>query len=135
MIKKYPKQFNKVSNYLKDKFGIDVLLGQITAFMGIKNKKIFIHHNHNLEKNGLYVLLHEAGHVLQNDKDNYFKTIDEDKEPQNFKYHQYLNEIDAWKKGLDFAYNLGLQINEDAYYKVQEESLLTYSKKLYLESI
>lgn len=135
MIKKYPKQFNKVSNYLKDKFGIDVLLGQITAFMGIKNKKIFIHHNHNLQKNGLYVLLHEAGHVLQNDKDNYFKTIDEDKEPKKFKYHQYLNEIDAWKKGLDFAYNLGLQINEDAYYKVQEESLLTYSKKLYLESI
>ena len=135
MIKKYPKQFNKVSNYLKDKFGIDVLLGQSTAFMGIKNKKIFIHHNHNLEKNGLYVLLHEAGHVLQNDKDNYFKTIDEDKEPKKFKYHQYLNEIDAWKKGLDFAYNLGLQINEDAYYKVQEESLLTYSKKLYLESI
>ena len=54
MIKKYPKQFNKVSNYLKNKFGINVLLGQMTAFMGSKNKKIFIHHNHNLEKNGLY---------------------------------------------------------------------------------
>ena len=45
MIKKYPKQFKKVSDYLKEKFGIDVLLGQITAFMGHKNKKIFIEHN------------------------------------------------------------------------------------------
>ena len=84
MIKKYPKQFKKVSDYLKEKFGIDVLLGQITAFMGHKNKKIFIHHNHNLEKNGLYSLLQEVGHALQTDKDNYFKTIDEDKEPKKF---------------------------------------------------
>lgn len=130
MIKKYPKQFQKVSNYLKKKFGIDVLLGQITAFMGHKNKRIFIHHNHNLQKNGLYSLLHEVGHVLQTDKDNYFKTIDEDKEPKKFKYHQYLNEEDAWEKGLDFAYDLGLQIHEDDYYKIAEESLLTYREKL-----
>ena len=130
MTKKYPKQFKKVSDYLKEKFGIDVLLGQITAFMGSKNKKIFIHHNHNLEKNGLYALLHEVGHVLQNDEDNYFKTIDEDKHPYQFKYYQYLNDEDAWEKGLDFAYDLGLQIHEDDYYKIAEESLLTYSKKL-----
>ena len=130
MIKKYPKEFNKVSNYLKNKFGIDVLLGQITAFMGSKNKKIFIHHNHNLEKNGLYALLHEVGHVLQNDKDNYFKTIDEDKEPKKFKFYQYLNEIDAWKKGLLFANKLGISVNKQDWVKVQNESLLTYSKKI-----
>ena len=130
MIKKYPKQFNKVSNYLKNKFGIDVLLGQITAFMGSKNKKIFIHHNHNLEKNGLYALLHEVGHVLQNDKDNHFKTIDEDKEPKKFKFYQYLNEIDAWKKGLLFANKLGISVNKQDWVKVQNESLLTYSKKI-----
>lgn len=129
-LKKYPKQFKKVSDYLKEKFGVDVLLGQITAFMGHKNKKIFIHHNHNLEKNGLYALLHEVGHFLQNDKDNYFKTIDEDKQPKKFKYHQYLNEMNAWKRGLDFAYDLGLEIHEDDYYMIRDESLLTYSKKL-----
>ena len=88
MNKKYPKQFKRVSDYLKEKFEIDVLLGQITAFMGHKNKKIFIHHNHNLEKNGLYSLLHELGHVLQDEKDNFFKTIDEDKQPNKFKYFE-----------------------------------------------
>ena len=94
MNKKYPKQFKRVSDYLKEKFEIDVLLGQITAFMGHKNKKIFIHHNHNLEKNGLYSLLHELGHVLQDEKDNFFKTIDEDKQPNKFKSHRYQNEED-----------------------------------------
>ena len=56
--------FQKVSKYVKDDLGIDVKMGQITAFMGHKNKTIFIHHNHNLKKNCLYTLLHEVGHAL-----------------------------------------------------------------------
>ena len=135
MSKKYPKQFNKVSNYLKEKFGINVLLGQMTAFMGHKNKKIFIHHNHNLEKNGLYSLLHEVGHVLQNDKDNLFKTIDEDMYPRKFKFYQYINELNAWERGLLFANEFGIEVNIKDWVKIQKESLLTYSKKIYLESI
>jgi hypothetical protein len=74
------------------------------------------------------------GHVLQSDTDNYFKTIDEDIEPTKFKFHQYLNEIDAWYKGLLFANELGIKVNIKDWIKVQNESLLTYSKKLYLES-
>ncbi len=126
MSKNYPKQFQKVSNYLKEKFEIDVLLGQITAFMGHKNKKIFIHHNHNLEKNGLYSLLHELGHVLQNEKDNFFKTIDEDKQPNKFKSHRYQNEKDAWDKGLRFAKSFGIEVNMKDWFKVRKESLQTY---------
>tara|TARA_Y100000768_G_scaffold363171_1_gene322595 strand:+ start:1251 stop:1658 length:408 start_codon:yes stop_codon:yes gene_type:complete len=135
MNKKYPKQFKRVSDYLKEKFGINVLLGQMTAFMGHKNKKIFIHHNHNLEKNGLYSLLHEVGHVLQNDKDNLFKTIDEDMYPRKFKFYQYINELNAWERGLLFANEFGIEVNIKDWVKIQKESLLTYSKKIYLESI
>lgn len=126
MNKKYPKQFKRVSDYLKEKFEIDVLLGQITAFMGHKNKKIFIHHNHNLEKNGLYSLLHELGHVLQDEKDNFFKTIDEDKQPNKFKSHRYQNEEDAWDKGLRFAKSFGIEVNMKDWFKVRKESLQTY---------
>ena len=126
MNKKYPKQFKKVSDYLKEKFEIDVLLGQITAFMGHKNKKIFIHHNHNLEKNGLYSLLHELGHVLQDEKDNFFKTIDEDKQPNKFKSYRYQNEQDAWEKGLNFANTFGIKVNMKDWLKVKKESLQTY---------
>ena len=126
MNKKYPKQFKRVSDYLKEKFEIDVLLGQITAFMGHKNKKIFIHHNHNLKKNGLYSLLHELGHVLQDEKDNFFKTIDEDKQPNKFKSHRYQNEEDAWDKGLRFAKSFGIEVNMKDWFKVRKESLQTY---------
>ena len=126
MNKKYPKQFKRVSDYLKEKFEIDVLLGQITAFMGHKNKKIFIHHNHNLEKNGLYSLLHELGHVLQDENDNFFKTIDEDKQPNKFKSYRYQNEKDAWDKGLRFAKSFGIEVNIKDWLKVRKESLQTY---------
>jgi hypothetical protein len=126
-MKRYPEQFKKVSDYLKEKLGIEVLLGQITAFMGHANKKIFIHHNHNLEKNGLYSLLHEVGHVLQTDRDNHYKTIDEDKQSKKFKFYQYLNEVDAWKKGLLFANEFGIKVNIEDWVKIKDESLLTYS--------
>ena len=33
--------------------------------MGHFNRTIFIHHNYDLTKNGLYALLHEVGHSLQ----------------------------------------------------------------------
>ena len=39
MNKKYPKQFKRVSDYLKEKFEIDVLLGQITHLWVIRIKK------------------------------------------------------------------------------------------------
>jgi hypothetical protein len=126
-MKKYPKQFKKVCEYLKEKFQIIVKLGQITAFMGNTNKTIFIHHNHNLDKNGLYSLLHEVGHVEQTDKDNYYKTIDEDKQSKKFKFYQYLNEVDAWKKALLIGNELGIDINIQDFVKIKDESLLTYS--------
>ena len=85
--------FQKVSKYVKDDLGIDVKMGQITAFMGHKNKTIFIHHNHNLKKNGLYTLLHEVGHAYQNKYENYFKQIDEDKSPKKFNMYKFINEV------------------------------------------
>ncbi len=118
--------FQKVSNYVKDDLGIDVKMGQITAFMGHKNKTIFIHHNHNLKKNGLYTLLHEVGHAYQNKYENYFKQVDEDKSPKKFNMYKFINEVNAWDKGLDIANKLGIKVDANEYNKVKEESLLTY---------
>ena len=117
--------FQKVSKYVKDDLGIDVKMGQITAFMGHKNKTIFIHHNHNLKKNGLYTLLHEVGHAYQNKYENYFKQIDEDKSPKKFNMYKFINEVNAWDKGLDIANKLGIKVDANEYNKVKEESLLT----------
>ena len=45
--------FQKVSQWLKDNCDVDVKLGQTTAYIGGSTRTIFIHHNYNLEKNGL----------------------------------------------------------------------------------
>ena len=119
-------QFNKLSQFVKDDLGIDVRLGQITAFMGHKNKTIFIHHNHNLKKNGLYTLLHEVGHAYQNKSENHFKQVDEDRTPKKFSMYKFMNEVNAWDKGLQIAKELNIKVDENQYNKLKEESLLTY---------
>jgi len=125
---KYPKDFQKIVDFLND-LGIEVQLSQSTCFMGWDYKKIFIHHNYNLEKNGLYALLHEAGHVLQDDTlygSNHYKKIDDDEQPKKYKMYQFMNEVNAWDNGYDLAFQLGIQLDEKGFHKSKEEALLTY---------
>ena len=63
---------------------------------------------------------------LQDEKDNFFKTIDEDKQPEKFKSYRYQNEEDAWDKGLRFANSFGIKVNIQDWMKVKRESLQTY---------
>lgn len=124
--------FEKVSNWVKENHGVDVVLGQMTLFMGHREKRIFIHHNYNLEKNGLFALLHEVGHVLQpaheNDKfgPNRYKTICDIEKPKKWKMLQFMNEVDAWDRGLSLANELGIEINMKHWTASKEEALETY---------
>ena len=127
-MKKYPQNFQKVVDFLND-LGIDVVLNQMTCFMGWDTRKIFIHHNYNLEKNGLYALLHEAGHVLQDDTQfgpNHYKKIDDDEQPKKYKMYQFMNEVNAWDNGYNLALELGIRLDEKGFHKSKEEALLTY---------
>ena len=127
-MKKYPQNFQKVVDFLNN-LGIDVVLNQMTCFMGWDNRKIFIHHNYNLEKNGLYALLHEAGHVLQDDTHfgpNHYKKIDDDEQPKKYKMYQFMNEVNAWDNGYNLALELGIRLDEKGFHKSKEEALLTY---------
>lgn len=127
-MKRYPKDFQKVVDFLND-MNIEVVLNQMTCFMGHSVGKIFIHHNYNLEKNGLYALLHEAGHALQDDTpygSNHYKKIDDDEQPKKYKMYQFMNEVNAWDNGHDLALTLGIKLDERAFHKSKEEALLTY---------
>ena len=127
-MKRYPKDFQKVVEFLAD-MNIEVVLNQMTCFMGHSVGKIFIHHNYNLEKNGLYALLHEAGHVLQDDTQfgaNHYKKIDDDEQPKKYKMYQFMNEVNAWDNGYSLAFELGIQLDEKGFHKSKEEALLTY---------
>lgn len=121
--------FEKVSNWIFEKKGVEVKLGQITCYFGGKFNRIFIHHNFNLEKNGLFALLHECGHVLQpkgSEGINRYKAIDEERFPKKYRMHRFFNEVDAWEKGLQIAEELGIQLDMKAFNKIKEDSLKTY---------
>lgn len=127
-MKPFPKNFQKVVEYLKTR-GIYVQLSTSTNFFGGGVNIINIHHRYNLEKNGLFALLHEVGHSLQNTEvygPNHYKRIDDDEQPTKFNMYRFMNEVDAWDRGERLAEELGIQINKKEFSKSKEEALLTY---------
>lgn len=128
-MKKFPAQFQTVVDYLKEELDIEVMLGKATQFQGHYIRRIVIHHNYNLDKNGLYALLHEAGHAHQpadNSGPNLYKNIDMDEQPKKFQMYQFVNEQDAWDKAIELVVKLGLTIDLREFNKLKEEALLTY---------
>jgi transposase len=129
----FPEQFKRVSDFLISELGISVKLGNCSRFIR-SQKKIIIHRNHNLEKNGLYVLLHEAGHAFQPETytgANLYKAIDDTRFPIKFAMYQFFNEQDAWNKAIEIAETLKIKIDARAFNKIKEDSLLTYYKYQY----
>jgi hypothetical protein len=127
--RKFPTKFQKVVDYINNLKGIEVSLSNSTCFMGHFNRQIFIHHNYDLNENGLFALLHECGHVLQpvtNVGSNAYKNIDSDDHPKEFMMGQFLNELDAWNRGWEIAEKLNLKINVKKFEKEKELALLTY---------
>lgn len=119
--------FEKVSNFIKEKKGTDVKLGTMTCFMGHFTNRIFIHHNYNLEKNGLFSLLHECGHALQPNENvgvNAYKKLKFGSKA--FKQGRYENELNAWENAEMIAKELDLDMNWKLFYKDWKKSLKTY---------
>lgn len=128
MNKKIPLQFKKVVDWLKSETGTDVVISNGTHYDAYNNR-IIINYRYNLNKNGLYVLLHEAGHALQPKTKtgaNLYKAIDDLKKPNHFRMYQFINEQDAWNKAIYIASILKLDINPRDFNKIKEESLLSY---------
>jgi len=126
---KYPKDFQKVVDFLKS-YNVNVMIDCVTYYIKTEDEQsICIHHNYNLEKNGLITLLHEAGHVLQNNDNgvwNHYKDIDDMEKPKEYNMYQFMNELDAWNRGEELIELLDLNVNPKRYHKQREEALLTY---------
>lgn len=131
-MKNLPTQFRKVVNHLKTKYDVDVTIGNNTCYFGGEYRQIFISYKYKLDKNGLYALLHEAGHSLQPSDEfgpnHYKKHVDELEQPTKYKMYQFMNELDAWDRGLKLALDLELTIDIKAFNRLKEECLLTYYK-------
>ena len=126
---KYPKDFQKVVDFLKS-YNVNVMIDCVTYYIKTEDEQsICIHHNYNLEKNGLITLLHEAGHVLQNNDNgvwNHYKDIDDMEKPKEYNMYQFMNELDAWNRGEELIELLDLDVDSKRYHKQREEALLTY---------
>lgn len=125
----FPPNFQKVVDYIKQEKGVDVKLGGTTVYLGMSLKRIFVDYRYNLEKNGLYALLHEVGHALQpetNTGANFYKSIDDDKQPKRFAMYQFMNEVDAWERGYQLAQQLGIDIDDRRFNKEKDDALMTY---------
>ena len=126
---KFPENFQKVVDYIFKEKGVRVILAGSTCFFGHESKLISIHRSYNLDKNGLFSLLHECGHALQpvtNTGVNCYKNIDADVKPKEFAMKQFINEVDAWDRGLNLAYELGIKLDIKKFEKEKNTALLTY---------
>tara|TARA_R110000868_G_scaffold155347_3_gene381768 strand:- start:421 stop:837 length:417 start_codon:yes stop_codon:yes gene_type:complete len=129
--RKFPKDFQKVVDYIYKKKGILVQLSQMTNYMGHFTRIINIHHNYDLNNNGLFALLHECGHSLQpptNIGVNSYKNIDEESHQKQFILGRLLNEIDAWDKGMCISNELDIKIDMKQWNLEKENALITYLK-------
>jgi len=126
---KYPKDFQKVVDFLKS-YNVNVMIDCVTYYIKTEDEQsICIHHNYDLEKNGLIALLHEAGHVLQSNDNgvwNHYKDIDDMEKPKEYNMYQFMNELDAWNRGEELIELLDLNVNPKRYHKQREEALLSY---------
>lgn len=128
-MKRYPKDFQKVVDFLKS-YDVNVMIDTVTYYIKTEDEQsICIHHNYDLEKNGLIALLHEAGHVLQSNDSgvwNHYKVIDDMEKPKEYNMYQFMNELDAWNRGEELIKLLDLNVNPKRYHKQREEALLSY---------
>lgn len=117
---------------MKRNRGIKVSLGETTEFLGYYNRNIIIHHNYDLKNNGLYMLLYECGKTYQpttNIGINSYKEIDKKEYPDEYKVGTILADVDAWKRGMDLAKILHLQINKKKYKDSMNKTLIKNYKK------
>ena len=125
----YPKDFQKVVDFLKS-YDVNVMIDSVSCYIKTDDEQsICIHHNYNLEKNGLITLLHEAGHVLQNNVGcvyEHYKTVDDMEKPKEYNMYQFINELDAWNRGQELIELLDLNVDSKRFHKQREEALLTY---------
>src|SRR6056300_940141 len=125
----FPTDFQKVVDFLK-LYDVNVMIDCVSCYIKTDDEQtICIHHNYNLEKNGLITLLHEVGHVLQDNQKwgpNHYKNIDDMENPKEYNMYQFMNEVDAWNRGLEVAKQLNIPIDRERWGKQQREALLTY---------
>ena len=123
--RKFPKNFNIVSRFIKNKKGITVKLGEKTQFLGPYEREILIHHNYDLRQNGLFMLLFECGKSLQ-PQNPLQQDLRKKPNVSQIRYEQDLSDLDAWNRGEEIIKELKLNVNISDYLNFKRAYLLKY---------
>ena len=123
--RRFPKDFRKVSNYIRDNRGIHVVLSESTEFTGFFDREIRIHHNYDLRKNGLFVLLFEVGKSLQS-LSRQTNQFDKETHPQEWNHYQYIIDKEAWETAYELSNMLKIELDWHDFSKFKYNHLLKY---------
>ncbi len=133
-MKKNNKKFEKIRNWIEDK-GYSVRFGSYDC-VDYATKEVVIYNNRYSTKHLIYSALHECGHVVLGNRDNYcrdFKSIIKADSVDGrhyrsnlYKYKKLKEEIDAWEEGYTLSKQLDIKIDKDDYDHYAARNFITY---------
>jgi hypothetical protein len=111
--------------------GWSVLLGNVkTDICEFSTKRICVRTIGRRPEITLYILLHEAGHVLfskrSGDYLEYAQELNIGRNSMSYKVLEVEEEFEAWKHGYDLAFNLKIPIDKKGYEVIKSRYLATY---------
>lgn len=128
------KPFDKIKSWVEKK-GYTLRFGNYDC-VDYNEKEVVIYKNKHNPKHLIYSALHECGHVVIGNRDNYhldYKSIVKADSVDGrhyrsnlYKYKKLKEEIDAWEEGYILAKELGIRINKDDYDKYAARNFVTY---------
>jgi hypothetical protein len=134
---KLNESIDKLRDWLQKK-NFDLYFGAFEDIADSSERSITIDNRKKLE-NQLYVLLHECGHIIVNNNQNYSskfpymmranKRGTRNKRLENcYKYRveQISEEIDAWRAGRDLAKRLSIPVNDENFHDLMTKKVYTY---------
>lgn len=128
------KTLEKIKSWVESK-GYSVRFGSYDC-VDYDQKEVILYNNLHNRKHLIYSALHECGHVVIGNSDNYYRdyksivkadSVDGRHYRSNlYKYKKLKEEIDAWEQGYILGKKLGIRINKDDYDKYAAKNFCTY---------
>lgn len=128
------KPFDKIKSWVEEK-GYTLRFGSNDC-VDYELKEVVIYKNKYNTKHLIYSALHECGHIVTGNRDNYhidYKSIIKADSIDGrhyrshlYKYKKLKEEIDAWEEGYILSKQLGIRINKDDYDKYAAKCFVTY---------
>ena len=125
--------FEIIEEWLDDK-GYHVMLETDSSDGVYFNcKQVCLNSRNHIEKR-LYILLHECGHILINDRrDDRIYSLSNDTEAvigksvsKKRRVAVLTEEIEAWRRGERLAKRLAIKINEEKFDKIKTDAIISY---------